>query len=140
MFGITLEKKQFRFALVIIRDPFGEFERQAVFSTRTEAAPKKIVEWFVKRWQVEVTFEESRRHLGIETREAMVRQSNRADNAVFVRNVFADHDDGARIMQRRKTENQKCDLVSKRGGDVFRCDRLREATIMGVSEFSNITK
>jgi hypothetical protein len=52
---------------VIIRDPFGEFETQAVFSTRTEAVPKKIVEWFVKRWQVEVTFEESRRHLGIET-------------------------------------------------------------------------
>jgi hypothetical protein len=25
------------------------------------------VEWFIKRWQVEVTFEESRRHLGIET-------------------------------------------------------------------------
>ena len=52
---------------VIIRDPFGEFETQAVFSTRRQAAPKKIVEWFVKRWQVEVTFEESRRHLGIET-------------------------------------------------------------------------
>jgi hypothetical protein len=52
---------------VIIRDPQGKFETQAVFSTRTEATPKKIVEWFVKRWQVEVTFEESRRHLGIET-------------------------------------------------------------------------
>jgi len=25
------------------------------------------VEWFIRRWQVEVTFEESRRHLGIET-------------------------------------------------------------------------
>lgn len=52
---------------VIIRDPLGKFETQAVFSTRTEATPKKIVEWFIKRWQVEVTFEESRRHLGIET-------------------------------------------------------------------------
>ena len=25
------------------------------------------MEWFIGRWQVEVTFEESRRHLGIET-------------------------------------------------------------------------
>ena len=25
------------------------------------------VEWFIKRWQLEVTFEETRRHLGIET-------------------------------------------------------------------------
>ena len=52
---------------VIIRDPLGKFETQAVFSTRTEASPKRIVEWFIKRWQLEVTFEESRRHLGIET-------------------------------------------------------------------------
>ena len=52
---------------VIVRDPFGKFETQAVFSTRTTATPKQIVEWFIKRWQVEVTFEESRRHLGIET-------------------------------------------------------------------------
>lgn len=52
---------------VIIRDLHGKFETQAVFSTRTEATPERIVEWFIKRWQVEVTFEESRRHLGIET-------------------------------------------------------------------------
>jgi hypothetical protein len=29
--------------------------------------PRRSVEWFIKRWQVEVTFEETRRHLGIET-------------------------------------------------------------------------
>lgn len=52
---------------VIIRDPSAKFETQAIFSTRTEATPKQIVEWFIKRWQVEVTFEEARRHLGIET-------------------------------------------------------------------------
>ena len=52
---------------VIIRDPLARFETQAIFSTRTEVSPKRIVEWFIKRWQVEVTFEESRRHLGIET-------------------------------------------------------------------------
>jgi len=52
---------------VIVRDPLGKFETQAVFSMRTTATPKQIVEWFVKSWQVEVTFEESRRHLGIET-------------------------------------------------------------------------
>lgn len=52
---------------VIIRDPLGEFETQALLCTRVEATPKQIVEWFIRRWQVEVTFEESRRHLGIET-------------------------------------------------------------------------
>lgn len=52
---------------VIVRDSAGEFDTQAVLSTNQEAEPKKIVEWFIRRWQVEVTFEESRRHLGIET-------------------------------------------------------------------------
>ncbi|HEV8157941.1 MAG TPA: transposase, partial [Pyrinomonadaceae bacterium] len=52
---------------VIIRDPQEKFETQALLCTRTESTAKQIVEWFIKRWQVEVTFEESRRHLGIET-------------------------------------------------------------------------
>lgn len=52
---------------VIVRDPLGIFETQAVLCTKKETEPKQIVEWFIRRWQVEVTFEESRRHLGIET-------------------------------------------------------------------------
>lgn len=52
---------------VIVRDALGKFETQAVLCTKQEAEPKQIVEWFIRRWQVEVTFEESRRHLGIET-------------------------------------------------------------------------
>ena len=31
------------------------------------AEPLSIVTWFVQRWQLEVTFEEARRHLGVET-------------------------------------------------------------------------
>lgn len=52
---------------VIVRDPAEEFETQAVLCTNQASEPKQIVEWFIRRWQVEVTFEESRRHLGIET-------------------------------------------------------------------------
>jgi hypothetical protein len=52
---------------VLIRDPLGEFEPQALLSTDQGAAAPQIVEWFVLRWQVEVTFEEARAHLGIET-------------------------------------------------------------------------
>jgi len=52
---------------VIIRDPRQKFETQALLCTNREASPRRIVEWFIKRWQVEVTFEETRRHLGIET-------------------------------------------------------------------------
>lgn len=52
---------------IIVRDPAEEFETQAILCTNQVAEPQQIVEWFIRRWQVEVTFEESRRHLGIET-------------------------------------------------------------------------
>jgi len=52
---------------VLIRDPLGKFEPQALLSTDQGAAAQQIVEWFVLRWQVEVTFEEARAHLGVET-------------------------------------------------------------------------
>jgi hypothetical protein len=52
---------------VLIRDPLGQFEAQALLCTDLEVTPEQIVAWFVLRWQVEVTFEESRRHLGVET-------------------------------------------------------------------------
>ena len=52
---------------VLIRDPEGKFEPQALLSTNQTAAAAQIVEWFVQRWQVEVTFEEARAHLGVET-------------------------------------------------------------------------
>jgi hypothetical protein len=52
---------------VIIRDPPGKFETQALLCTNREPSPRRIVEWFIKRWQFEATFEETRRHLRIET-------------------------------------------------------------------------
>ena len=52
---------------VLIRDPQGEFDSQALLCTNPEVAPAQIVEWFVLRWQLEVTFQEVRAHLGVET-------------------------------------------------------------------------
>src|SRR5215207_4936045 len=40
---------------VLIRDPQGQFEPQALLSTDQELLAKQIVEWFVQRWQLEVT-------------------------------------------------------------------------------------
>jgi hypothetical protein len=52
---------------VLIRDPQDEYETVCLLCTDQTVAPNQIVEWFVLRWQVEVTFEEARRHLGVET-------------------------------------------------------------------------
>lgn len=52
---------------VVVRDPQEKFETQALLCTDLATQPEQIITWFIKRWQVEVTFEEARRHLGIET-------------------------------------------------------------------------
>jgi hypothetical protein len=52
---------------VLGRDPTGEHEPQAFFSTDTELDPAVILAYVVRRWQVEVTFSECRAHLGVET-------------------------------------------------------------------------
>jgi len=52
---------------VLTRDPQGKREARAYFSTDQTQSGLSIVTDFMKRWAVEVTFEESRAHLGIET-------------------------------------------------------------------------
>lgn len=52
---------------LLVRDPKGEYETIALLSTDPDLCPEQIVNWFVPRWQVEVTFEEVRAHLGVET-------------------------------------------------------------------------
>jgi DDE superfamily endonuclease len=52
---------------VLIRDPEGRFATQALLCTDLAADPAQILAWFVLRWQLAVTFEEVRRHLGVET-------------------------------------------------------------------------
>jgi hypothetical protein len=52
---------------VLIRDPLNRFTPQALLCTDPTRDPAQIVRWFVRRWQVEVTFQEARSHLGIET-------------------------------------------------------------------------
>lgn len=52
---------------VLIRDPKGKFKSQALLCTDPTVSPAQIVQWFILRWQLEVTFEEVRAHLGVET-------------------------------------------------------------------------
>jgi hypothetical protein len=52
---------------VLVRDPEGAFRPQALLCTDLAAEPADILGWFVRRWAVEVTFAEARRHLGVET-------------------------------------------------------------------------
>jgi len=52
---------------VLLRDPQHRFDPQALLCTDPARDASQIVRWFVRRWQVEVTFREARDHLGVET-------------------------------------------------------------------------
>ena len=52
---------------VVIRDPEHRFKPQALLCTDLAQDPAQILSFFVRRWSVEVTFEEVRAHLGVET-------------------------------------------------------------------------
>ena len=67
--------KQVPIRWILVRDVAGEFEPQAFLCTDQAADPLDIwrtpwcdiLRFFVRRWSVEVTFAEVRRHLGVET-------------------------------------------------------------------------
>jgi hypothetical protein len=61
---------------VLVRDPQGKLSDAAFFCTDLHAPPEQILHWVVRRWAVEVTFEEARTHLGLET------QRQGADKAI----------------------------------------------------------
>ena len=80
---------------VLVRDPQGQFKTQALLCTDLKANPEKILSWFVRRWQMEVTFQEVRRHLGFETQrqwsEMAIRRTTPALLGLFsLVTLFAD--------------------------------------------------
>jgi hypothetical protein len=72
---------------VLIRDPQEKFETQALLCTSLDADPERVISWFVRRWQMEATFQEARQRLGFETQrqwsERAIRRSAPALLALF---------------------------------------------------------
>ena len=52
---------------VLIRDPLGQMRTEALVCTDIDADPVRIIGWYLLRWRIEVTFQEVRAHLGVET-------------------------------------------------------------------------
>ena len=62
--------------IVLVKTPGGKNEAEVLFSTNTSHSAFEIINWFVLRWNREVTFFEVRAHLGVET------QRQWSDNAI----------------------------------------------------------
>lgn len=52
---------------VLVRDPLGKFKTAAFCCTDLTVSAEQVIAWYVLRWNVEVTFEDCRAHLGLET-------------------------------------------------------------------------
>jgi hypothetical protein len=65
---------ELRFVLVCA--PEGKRRMEAFFCTDLQTTPAQILAWVIRRWSVEVTFEEARAPLGVET------QRQWSDNAI----------------------------------------------------------
>jgi len=51
---------------VLVRDPRGKFQPQAFVSTDLRLSAPEVLRYFMYRWPMEVTFQETRAHLGID--------------------------------------------------------------------------
>ena len=51
----------------LVADPEGQLRLEACCCTAVQATPAQILPWVVMRWSVEVTFEATRAHRGVET-------------------------------------------------------------------------
>ena len=52
---------------VLIKDPAGIIKPSALLCTKLDLVIGQIIDFFIQRWTLEVTFEEVRAHLGVET-------------------------------------------------------------------------
>ena len=52
---------------VVVKDSGEHLKPGALLGTDTAAEPRHLLQWYLLRWQVEVTFAEARAHLGMET-------------------------------------------------------------------------
>jgi hypothetical protein len=60
---------------VLVRDPEGKLSDAAFFGTDLHATPEQLLHWVVMRWSLEITFEEARAHLGLETQRQWADQA-----------------------------------------------------------------
>jgi hypothetical protein len=110
---------------VLVRDPTGEHEPQAFLCTDLDAAPLDILRWFVRRWFLEVTFAEVRRHLGVETQRQSSDPAIDPHHAGTAGAVLAVHALGGRCVRGTRAIGADGRLVSEVAADVQRRSRHR---------------
>jgi hypothetical protein len=123
---------------VLVVDPTGKARSEAFFSTDSNLIPETLVEGFVLHWNVEVTFEEGRRHLGLETqRQGSDKAIARTTPALLGLFVFG-LPDGLSTPRPHAVAASIHHLVSKARSHFLRRIGLRQAGYLGGEIFGQL--
>lgn len=116
---------------VLVRDPLGKFPPQ-VLCTNQVYSPTQILEWFVRRWLLEVTFAEVRAHLGMDSQRQWSDARNRSYYAYFIRSIFiGNYFDRPNTQANFSSESSPNYLVLQIVTYLFRCTCFGTSISMG---------
>ena len=123
---------------VLLRDPRRRFDPQALLCTDPARDPPQIVRWFVRRWQVEVTFQEVRAHLGVETQrqwsDPAIARTTPCLLALFSLVTLL----AARLDRHARTAVSHGRLVPQTAPDLRRCPRRGPAAAVARAGFADV--
>jgi hypothetical protein len=108
---------------VLVRAPQEEFEPQALRCTDLTVAPLPILEWFVLRWRLEVTWQEARAHLGMETLRQWNARAIARHHPSPAGALLDDHPVGGPSGARARAADPSSRMVSHSPAHVRKCDR-----------------
>ena len=125
---------------VLIRDPKEEFKTQALLCTDLDAKPEQIILSFVRRWQMEATFQEVRQRLGFETQrhwsDMAVRRTAPDVGTILASDPFRSSVHG----QQERKPRSRSGLVREATPDLLRRFGAGEEGVVGTrSDFLQVT-
>jgi hypothetical protein len=103
---------------VLIRDPLEQFKTQALLCPDVHAMPAFILDCSVQRWQMKVTFEEARSHLGVKTRRQWSDKAIARTTPCLLGAVFHIDATGAAAVRNRTAFSRRC-LVCQATGHLM---------------------
>ena len=122
---------------VLVRDVADELKPQGFLCTNLNADPLDILRWFVRRWSIEVTFAEVRRHLGVETQRQWT-DADRPNHARASVHVLAGHALGQRPPDQATAHATHSGMEPEATADFQRCACRGQATALGPTRFSKV--
>jgi len=127
---------------VLIRDPQEEFQIQALLCTDLDAEPERIISWFIRRWQMETTFQEVRQRLGFETQrhwsELAIRRTAPALLGLFSLVTLFAHRQTAQSTATVRRAASPGGLVRQATPNLLRCSGVGAQGIVGAGDFSRV--